>query len=89
MLQLFFICGGNYKNIFTGPPAAESLCLDTKKRQAYFNSASFVQQTPPPSTDWRRQSLNQTDAKVVSPPRGDFCGGGGRQYLNWTDARVR
>jgi hypothetical protein len=76
MLQLFFICGENYKNIFTGP-VAESMCLDTKKRQAYFNSASFVQQPPPPLHGLAAPELKSDRRQgCLSPPRGDFCGGG-------------
>ena len=46
-----------------------------------FNNSkqNFTANSPPP-TDCRRQSLNRTDAKVVSP-RGDFLGWGGDSAL--------
>ena len=46
------------------------------KMQIRFNVSLVYSKLPPPSTDCRRQCLNRTDAKVVSPPPGGIFGGG-------------
>ena len=76
-----------------------TICTDTSKICEIVLNVYFVplQQNPMvekcysklPPADCRRQCLNRTDAKVVSPAPGGFFGVEWRQCLNWTDAKVR